>query len=388
MRHLPLPDADAETTSSLLARRLYEAPIDNAIRLVEHCGPRPATGLGEARAAAAVDGRLRRSGLHVAADIFSMQNPRLWVSVVLVLCAFLASGMYYWLPIPASTLLFGSTIFSMLVWRRIWASIFTTSSKSQNVVAVRTAEKVQHQRIVLLAPLDSPLPSVRLESRLASFLQNDWLAPFATALMFLMALVGLILPLRLYLFLMLAPLILLLAILIRALFDRYGAQSPGALHHAGPLAVLLDCSNSLETLQTSELWSVALGASSNMHAGVQNLLERYPFDKETSLFIVLEGLGAGKLCYNVNTAQHAFFHQRVAEAIHSGIELELCPPRPGLASMLMRQGYACIALHADDGHGHWPLYGSPNDTVEQLDANQLVLAARFVLECVRALDRT
>lgn len=388
MHHLPLPDSDAETTSSLLARRLYEAPIDNAIRLVEHCGPRPATGLGEARAAAAVDGRLRRSGLHVAADIFTIQRTSLWVSVVLALCALLANVVYYWLPIPASALLFGITILSMLVWRRTWARLFTTHSNSQNVVAIRAAEKAQQQRIVLLAPLDSPLPSVRLGPRLASFLQNDWLAPLATALMFLMAIVGLILPLRLWLLLMIVPLILLLGMLVRAVFEHYGAQSPGAIHHAGPLAVLLDCSNSLEMLQTSELWSVALGASSNMHAGMQNVLERYPFDKESSLFIVLEGLGAGKLCYNVNTAQHAFFHQRVAEAIHSSVELELCPPRPGLASFLTQHGYACVALHADDGHGHWPLYGSLNDTPEHLDANQLVLAARFVVECVHALDRT
>lgn len=386
MRHLPLPHSDAETPPSLLARRLQEAPIDSAIRFVEHCGPRPATGLGEARAAAAVDGRLRRSGLQVAADIFTIQRNVLWLEGVLSGLALLGAFLYYWLPIIATALFMLAAILSALQWQGIWSHVFKTSSKSQNVVATRAAEAAQQQRIVILAPLDSPLASVRLGPGLVRFLQKSWLSTLATSLMLLFALLGLFIPLRLWLIAILIPLMLLLSRLFVVLFERYSAQSPGAIHHAGPLAVLLACSNVLDGLQSSELWAVALGASSNMRYGLQDLLARYPFDKNNTLFIVLEGIGATKLCSMVNTAEHEHFNQRVAEAIHVGIELTLCPPRPGVGSMLIQQGYACIALHADDGQGRWPYYGSPNDMPEQLDAEQLVLATRFVVECVRALD--
>lgn len=387
MYHLSPPDSDADSAVHSLRRRLHEAPVDIAIRLVEHCGPRPATGLGEARAAAAIDGRLRRAGLHVAADIFTIASRMLWAQVATVVIASLGIALYYWQPAVAILLFVIAFGLSISLWQALWPARLMTSTKSQNVVAVRPADKTQRQRIILLAALDSFLPSARLGQKLATLLHQAWLPALATALLILLASLGMLMPLRVWLFLMLLPLMLMLSSFGASVFDRYAVLSPGAVYHAGSLAVLLASSDSLDGLQSSELWAVALGASSMQAHGLQDLLKRYPFDQATTLFIVLEGIGTGKLCYAVNTAQHDHFNQRIAEALQSTQDLSLCQTQQGLASALKQQGFACISLYAQDERGRRPLYASPHDTPERLDAEQLALATNFVVELVRRLDQ-
>src|SRR5689334_17960087 len=51
-------------------RRLREHPLDAVNRITGEIGPRRATSLAEAQAAAYLDGRLRRAGLRVSIDPF------------------------------------------------------------------------------------------------------------------------------------------------------------------------------------------------------------------------------------------------------------------------------------------------------------------------------
>ena len=61
---------DADDQPRSLLRRLREDPTDAVNRIAVEIGARRPTSLGEAQAAAYLDGRMRRAGLRVSADAF------------------------------------------------------------------------------------------------------------------------------------------------------------------------------------------------------------------------------------------------------------------------------------------------------------------------------
>src|SRR6266536_3319559 len=81
------PPASGPQPGSLL-RRLREAPQDAVNRIAGEIGARRATSLGEAQAAAYLDGRLRRAGLRVSADAFRAPAGVGWDGLALALLAF------------------------------------------------------------------------------------------------------------------------------------------------------------------------------------------------------------------------------------------------------------------------------------------------------------
>ena len=68
-----------------LLRRLREEPRDAINRIAGEIGARRATSLGEAQAAAYLDGRLRRAGLRVSAEGFRAPAGIGWDGVALAL---------------------------------------------------------------------------------------------------------------------------------------------------------------------------------------------------------------------------------------------------------------------------------------------------------------
>src|SRR5437899_8558299 len=76
-------------------RRLREDPLDAVSRIAGEIGPRGATSLGEARAAAYLDGRLRRAGLRVSADSFRAPRSAGADGPLLALPALLSVVLYY-----------------------------------------------------------------------------------------------------------------------------------------------------------------------------------------------------------------------------------------------------------------------------------------------------
>src|SRR5215216_3707787 len=94
------PPASVPQPGSLL-RRLREAPQDAVHRIAGEIGPRRATSLGEAQAAAYLDGRLRRAGLRVSADAFRAPAGIRWDAIAVAPLAWLSIILYYWAPFPA-----------------------------------------------------------------------------------------------------------------------------------------------------------------------------------------------------------------------------------------------------------------------------------------------
>src|SRR5436189_6490 len=81
-----------------LLRRLREDPLDAINRIAGEIGARRATSLGEAQAAAYLDGRMRRAGLRVSVDAFRAATSAGWDGVLLALLAALGVALYYWFP--------------------------------------------------------------------------------------------------------------------------------------------------------------------------------------------------------------------------------------------------------------------------------------------------
>src|SRR5205814_10681304 len=90
----------ADQPRSLL-RRLREDPTDAVNRIAAEIGARRPTSLGEAQAAAYLDGRMRRAGLRVSADAFRAAAGPGWDGTLLALLASIGCVLYYWLPLPS-----------------------------------------------------------------------------------------------------------------------------------------------------------------------------------------------------------------------------------------------------------------------------------------------
>src|SRR5829696_964557 len=104
MRHPQSIGGDDDDQPRSLLRRLREDPADAVNRIAAEIGARRPTSLGEAQAAAYLDGRMRRAGLRVSADAFRAAAGPGWDGALLALLAGIGCVFYYWLPWPSLAL--------------------------------------------------------------------------------------------------------------------------------------------------------------------------------------------------------------------------------------------------------------------------------------------
>lgn len=286
----PMQRSDDLATGGYL-RRLRDAPADTITRLIEEIGPRPATSLGEARAAALLDGRLRRAGMSVAADSFDTVIPTGWEGIIIGACAGVAVLSFFWVPLLAVVLLSVAVSLSMAALARNPEPLIGRRRPSQNVVATRAAGDTRKQRLVLLARLDTPFAS---EPITRQWLGGEfWTALRAAAAVVQagFALIGAFDPQWIWFVLQLPPMIALVIGAIASLLILTGRPSPNRAHDAAGFSVLLSACEGLEELDATEVWAVGLGAAL-LRTGLDDLLRRYPFDRST-VFLSLEALGQG-----------------------------------------------------------------------------------------------
>src|SRR5262245_45341582 len=296
-------------------RRLREDPLDATGRIAGEIGPRRPTSLGEARAAAYLDGRLRRAGLRVSADPFHAPRSAGADGPLLTLPALVSVALYYRLPLPSLALaLLGLGLAVAQLW---WFDLVMLARKrpSQNVIATRASSSAPRRRVVLLAPLDSPPAMGRLVRLLADDVRPQVGRVAAYGLLALLALLALPSNLsfevrRALWFAQFVPMAYVLLLAGVELWLLRAPATPGAVSHAGALAVLLTSAEELSALERTELWAVALGATRS-GAGLADFLRRYPFDREMTLFIEIAGIGAGNLSY---VTREGVLRERPADA--------------------------------------------------------------------------
>jgi hypothetical protein len=252
--------------------------------------------------------------------------------------------------------------------------------------------------VVLLAPLDS-LPALGAAARVLITNGRQHVGRLAACCaILLLALLGITdLPLevrRVLWYLQALPVLYLLLTATLEILAARRPYSPGAVSHAGALAVLLTVAESTSTLGTVELWAVALG-SSGSGRGLHNLLQRYPFDSETTLFVSLEGLGVGDLCYvregdgpRGRGADVLLLEQARLAAAEARVEALPQVYRDGqtLAGRLRDAGMRTLTITCLDGRGHIPLRHMADDSADQIDEAVLERASLLVASLVRRLE--
>lgn len=392
-----LPDRDVSPRGGY--RRLREEPFTTVQHIAGEIGSRAATSLGEAKAAAYLAGRLRRSGMHVAADTFGARDVTGWDSLVLGMLGLLTVLLSLWLPLPSVLLALWTMAVALVLASRLRAPVLGRRRGSQNVVAIRAATVETRWRVVLLAPLDSPL----IAGGVARWMLGDR-ARFVGRVMACVALVlvclaGVFVPAWARPLVWAVQFAIVLYLLGTALLELVVARrerSRGAVSHAGALAALLAVAETSEGFDRVELWVVALGATI-ASAGAADLLRRYPFDRDTTLFIGLEGIGAGSLCFVAggDAPQRTPADAALVEAAYAAGSEPASEAGPrtyrggwSLAGLLRARGLRSIAVMCLDAGGRIPLHGTTDDTTERVEPALLERAARLVAGIVRQIDAT
>lgn len=346
-----------------------------------------------------MDGRLRRAGLRVSADAFMAPVWNGWDGLVVAGLMLMGVALYYWYPYPSLGLAIWNT--TLVVWR-MWRGgvpLLARYQPSQNVIGTRAVTQLPRRRVVLIAPLDSPPVIHRFARWLGDGDQVLLGRVVACALIVLFAVFGMFTTSldakRLWWFCQFIPGAYLIATALLDIWQWRAPSSPGALNHAGALAVLLASAEELNAPERIELWMVALGATAT-GSGLDDLLRRYPFEPNKTLFIVLEGLGSGTLAY---LTREGLMRQlaadplllRLAAAADAGDPLIDAEPRPRrrsptIAGELRRKGWRALTIACLDTDGQPPYRGSADDTPAVLDDRVLERAVRLVTSLVRQID--
>ncbi len=369
-------------------RSARDEVVEVSRHLLTVIGRRQATSLAEAQAAAYVDGRLRRAGMHVNADTFQAPVNAGLLYPLLALLALGTGLLAHWLPLPASLFALWLLFVALSDALIPFPPLLTIRRDCQNIIGTRASEQRPRWRVVLLAPLDSaPDRTTR----------NNWIAgqrmavlgrSIALALLALLAFLHAIRPHENWSYAQVLPLSYLLV--THLLLPVRIGTAPGG---AGALAVLLAAAERLNALHTVELWTIALGATATGNTGLYNLLQRYPFPRTETLFLNLEVLDRGQLTYAtregvLQTQRADPLLIRLAATVDANDPLINAEPRPyhtapSIAAPLRRQGYRALTF----------LTHVPADTdlaidtpLAQIDPQVLERATRLVVGMVQHLD--
>ncbi|NOK61139.1 MAG: hypothetical protein GFH27_549307n122 [Chloroflexi bacterium AL-W] len=378
-----------------LLRRLRTDPADTVWYLVSEVGPRSATSLEEAQTAAFLAGRFRRAGLQVSVDPFASPTSVGWDGIVLGLFGLSAVIIFYWWPIVSLGVIVLCLTFA--VWRlfRLAKPFIVQQRISQNVIGTRVMSQSPVWRVVLTAPLDAPPVIDRPFRRFVQGYRPFMGRVIACIVVLLLMIVYLIYvdPVWWY-----AQIPFITYILFLTAIDGYtlfAPTSPGAVSHAGATAVLLSSAEMLTDTEHVELWFVGLGATTT-GTGINDLLERYPFEFDRTLFISLEGIGHGELSYITqegfmqNCAADHFILDIAAKADSADPFIDIEPRLfyDGLThgGVLRRLGWRVLTITCLNDSGHVPHYASMSDKSHIVDTMILDRAVRMVVACVRQID--
>lgn len=370
---------------------------DEAYDAVYHLttiGPRLATSLAEAQAAAYIDGRLRRAGMRVIVDTFQAPVGPGLTYLLLSGLAGLAALLTGWMPLPSLLLALWGLALSIGDGMIAPLPIIGARRDSQNVIGTRASEKLPRWRVVLLAPLDSA-PAGGGGAGLSGSRRTAVIGrSIAFALLALLALAALLDRSRLawwYLQIFPTTYLLLSGLPLQAAARVRALQARG---RSGALAVLLSAAERLSHLRQVELWTVAVGATATGSGGIEDFLARYPFPRPETLWVGIESIDQGQLSFASRegtlrgTRPDSLLTRLVtdADAADELIDLEPRPytDAPSICAPLLARGYRAITLVTHSGLGTSPA----RPPAEVIDSQMLERATRLVTALVNRLDES
>ncbi len=359
-------------------------------QLADQASVRPATSPGEARAAAFVNGRLRRAGMGVSAYELRAATQPGGAYLLVGGLACLATILTPLLPLPS--FLLAVSLLLLLLIDSLGPPIPPIGPRraSQNIIGTRAIEgaaglfpATPRWRIILLAPLDSPTIPTRLALLVERSRQASLIRLAIVAIIVAGAAAALWLPGRWWLVGLPGGLGALLLII--------AASRPTRPHPAdgglAALATMLAVAERIEHLSSVELWAVAVGAASSDPRGVVTLLTHFPFDQRQTFFIALEQLVGAQLIYVTDEGSGGKADRQLvslAEAAAAADPLIRATPQPRnraglLAAPLRRYGYSALTIRA---------YGSPSlvNPLPVPDPELVERTTRLVVGMIRRLD--
>lgn len=385
----------------MVSRIRRDDPLEVIQQLIE-IGPRPATSLGEARAAAFVGGWLRRAGLRVGTDTFRAAIGLGITYFALALLGLVALLLALWQPLAGLLAATLGLLFAVSDALTAPLPPMTFYRDSQNIVATRAPQNAQDPtaapsrwRVVVLAPLDTPT-------------NNHWLRNFTgrsplalagriMAFALLILLNGLLFfeQRELWLYLQLTPLVYLL---LTSLLLPSANSSRMFYGSAGALTAMLGVVEELDQLENTELWAVALGATSTGHEAVQDMLMRYPFPPAETLFLSLPLLEPGALMVATHEGllgQHradAPLLKLATEraALQQSINLQRRPYQDTSSptALLLSRGYRALTLCTEPRSAHPALSEADRTDRTQLVQLPLAQAIQLLVEMIQYIDQT
>jgi hypothetical protein len=315
-------------------RRFRDDPLEVLEHLIDHVGDRSPASVAEARAAAYFNGRLRRAGMQVAIDTFTIVAPPGYDGLLLAGCAVLGAVIGYWWPavaLGAATLTLLAGIVAMM--RR--DPLLAPRRTSQNVIATRASTEAARLTVVVLVALDNAPPAAAWR---AWWFDERRIRTWRVVLAGLLAactLASVLDPRQPWWYAQCA-LALLLAALAGVGYGR-GRLRHGGHIQAGEFAAALLAAGSIIAHTRVELWIAGIGALSVGH-GIDDMLKRYPFDPATTLFIALDGIAAG-------APQAAVAPRRTPEPWDAVLGEVLVASGFGISPIAGRQHPVALRLH-------------------------------------------
>jgi len=383
---------------------MNEALLTHVEALAREIGPRGTGTKGEEQAAHYVREQLQKLGLAANEQRFLAVGDMNWFPISAALLALCGTMIYPWAGWTRwlGALLAG--LAAVLLW---WAIVRADSPirfllprvPSRNIVARIAPKREARRRAVVLSHLDSNRCRLAWCAGKARTIKYGSIATLAVysangLLYFLGAATGWHWP-----YLASFPgAFYVLATLIVLIVDTRRPYSPGANDNAASVAVNLGLAERLtkDPLEKTEVFLAFTGAEEVDHRGLKVLLKEHTELRE-ALFIDLEGVGGGELCY---LAQEGLIkHYRPDPELVALVE-EMAKRRPDLkvkpgvllvvdeVQTLRRLGYRAICLAGRDSQtDSLPRWHTCEDTVEHVSAAALGRAAEFAWEMLQEIDR-
>ncbi len=383
----------------------------NVERLMQHLrflsvdlGPRRPTSAAEHAAASYVRRELSAAGIGVVTVQPFEGSPQLAYKLVppLIMGAF---GLLLTIGragrvrrLGGALTAFGAALMIPSAWRLRWMpwEAVLPHRPSQNVIArIKPINAVQ-RKVVLLASLDTAHHKFSADPRLVDV--TPLLAPLTVVGLIGGGVLALLNQFGWLRFLIAQT--AMGAALTHTLDDLTGSVA-GANDNASGVAVLLTLAENLtaQPLSNTEIWLVFTGCSESGGDGLRTLLDTYAEPLRDGLFIELEAVGTGELCWVTRHGLNPLSaYQSDPLVMQLAEQVAAAHPELGLMGKSMQMVDA-VALLADYGlrgltltsydrlSGHTPNRHRFTDTISAIQPATVERAARFTWELLRLHER-
>jgi hypothetical protein len=369
-------------------------------------GPRGTGTPGERAAADYVAERLLAFALPVERQVFQAVTSQNAFALAIAMISLLAFVLY---PLGGALSRWIAAGLALSAAPMLWQTIrtsknplrpFLPKAQSRNVLARIEPRGEILQRVVLLAHLDTNRCRLIWQSSAVRSLEPlTYLTLGMLASLGVLYLAGALLggPEWLW-WASFLPAAYAAGMIITLLKDDRVPFSCGAHDNAASVAVALEIGERLtaKPLYATQVWLAFTGAEETDHAGLYALLHKHGSTLRGAVFIGLEGLGSGEICYL--TKQGLCAHYRPDEATLSlAIRAASHHPELGVKSgeMLMedetgtlrRAGYRAMCIAGRDrATGTLPHWHRADDTVDTISIPVMEGAAKYVLALLEELD--